>query len=174
MKDYDIIYSIGIFLTFSVALINLFLTLKNNRKNIFINSVTNSRIKYIQEIRNNISEFCGIVHSYCFFGGKLDDKNLFDLQTHADKTKYLIRLYLNPEDKFWDEKIIKLLDEILELTDKNPTEKIDELILITQYLLKLEWEGAKLESEKGILKKSEKEKLYRKYVDLYQEAIKNL
>ena len=37
-----------------------------------------------------------------------------------------------------------------------------------QYLLKLEWEGAKMESRKGIILKKERDKLYRKYVNLYE------
>ena len=170
--DYNILYLTGILLTFLVGLVNLLLTLKNNKKTTFITAVTNSRIKYIQEIRNYISDFCGLIYSYNARSKDIDPDKLFELQKQADKTKYLIRLYLNPEDKYWDDKILKLLDEILQLTDKNPNAKIEELITITQYLLKLEWEGAKLESEKGILSKLEKQELYNKYENLHREFVK--
>lgn len=169
--DYNILYLIGILLTFLVGVTNLILTIRNSTKTTFITAITNSRIKYIQEIRNYISDFCGLIYSYNIRLKDIDPDKLFELHKQADKTKYLIRLYLNPEDKYWDDKIIKLLDEILQLTDKKPNEKIEELITITQYLLKLEWEGAKLESEKGILSKLEKQELYNKYENLHKEFV---
>lgn len=170
--DYNILYLTGILLTFLVGVTNLILTLRNNKKTTFITAITNSRIKYIQEIRNCISDFCGLIYSYNVRLKELNEDEFFELHKQADKTKYLIRLYLNPEDKYWDDKIIKLLDEILKLTDKNPNDKIEELITITQYLLKLEWEGAKLESEKGILTKLEKQGLYNKYENLHKKFVK--
>lgn len=170
--NYNILYLFGILFTFLVGVANLILTLNNTKKTIFINSVTNSRIIYIQEIRNCISEFCGLIHSYNLRQQTPDSNELFEIQKQADKNKYLIRLYLNPEDKYWDEKIISLLEDIIQLTDKNPNDKIEELIIITQYLLKLEWEGAKLESEKGILSKIEKQELYSKYEELHKSSIK--
>lgn len=169
--DYNILYLTGILLTFLVGVTNLILTLRNSRKTTFITSITNSRIKYIQEIRNHISEFCGLIYSYNIRLKDLEPERLFELHKQADKTKYLIRLYLNPEDKYWDENIIRLLEQILQLTDKNPNEKIEELIILTQYLLKLEWEGVKLESEKGILSKAEKQLLYQKYETLHKEFV---
>jgi len=44
-------------------------------------------------------------------------------------------------------------------------------MIVTQFLLKLEWEGAKLESSKGIIKKKEKKKLYDRHVNLYKNHI---
>jgi hypothetical protein len=55
-------------------------------------------------------------------------------------------------------------------SDKDPTEPINELITITQYLLKLEWEGAKRESEIGIISDVEKRELYNSYVELHKNA----
>ena len=169
--NYNILYLTGIMLTFLVGVTNLVLTLRNNKKTTFITAITNSRIKYIQEIRNYISDFCGLIYSYNIRIKELEPDKLFELHKQADKTKYLIRLYLNPEDKYWDDTIIKLLDEILQLTDKSPNDKIEELIILTQYLLKLEWEGAKLESEKGILTKLEKQELYSKYENLHKKFV---
>lgn len=171
--DYNILYLLGILLTFLVGITNLILIIRNSKKNVFINSVTTARIKYIQEIRVNISEFCGLIYSYNIRLNDVENISLFEIHKQADKLKYLIQLYLNPEDKYWDEKIITLIDEIKELSDKNPRDKIEELITLTQYLLKLEWEGAKLESEKGLLSKKEKHALYKKYQNLHTEYKKN-
>lgn len=159
---------IGIGFTFVVAVVNLYFTIRNDKQNRFINSVTSSRIQYIQDLRTSISQFCGIIYSYNLRLDGVTKLQLFEIQREADKLKYLIKLYLNPEDKYWDEKIISLIDQILELSDKNPKDKIDELIYVTQYLLKLEWEGAKKESEKGMLTNLEKRDLYNQYVELHK------
>jgi len=47
-------------------------------------------------------------------------------------------LYFNPEDDYWDNKIIHLIDQVVLKSDKDPKKDIDKLIVITQYLLKLE------------------------------------
>jgi hypothetical protein len=171
--DYNTLYIIGILFTLIIGIANFILTLKNTKKTVFTNSITTSRIKYIQDIRNYIAEFCGTIYSYYLRESEFDDQELFELHKQADKIKYLIKLHLNPEDKYWDKSIMSLLQEILDLSDKNPTLKIDELITITQYLLKLEWEGAKLESEKGILSKQEKHLLYEKYKKLHIEFLES-
>jgi hypothetical protein len=46
---------------------------------------------------------------------------------------------------------------------------INKLIRVTQYLLKFAWERVKLESRYGILSESMKDKLQKKYIDLYLE-----
>ncbi|MBI1307084.1 MAG: hypothetical protein GC181_10820 [Bacteroidetes bacterium] len=56
-------------------------------------------------------------------------------------------------------------------SDKDPTEHISELITMSQYLLKLEWEGAKRESEIGIISDVEKRELYNKYVTRHKKPV---
>jgi len=170
----QIVTLIGVILSFIVGTAGLWIGIKNSRKTIFINSVTASRIKYIQDLRNNIAEFCGLFYSYNLL--KKNDTNLsnekFKIIQSSDKLKYQIMLYLNPEDVEWDTKIITLIDEIRESIDQNPTEKIKKLITLTQYLLKIEWERAKLESKNGNILKKEKNRLDNKYFRLYQAQIK--
>jgi hypothetical protein len=170
MTNTEIVTLSGIGLTFFVGVFNLIITFRNVRKTAFINSVTASRIKYIQELRESISKFCGLAHSYANKIYKLEYKEVWELHKEADNLRFLIRLYLNPEDDYWDNKIISLIDQILLKSDKDPTEPINELITITQYLLKLEWEGAKRESEIGIISEIEKRELYNKYVERHKKA----
>jgi hypothetical protein len=91
-----------------------------------------------------------------------------------DKLKYQIILYLNPEDKIWDNKIIGLIETIRKDIGKDQEQNIKKLIRLTQYLLKLEWEGAKLESKKGLVSDREKrvlnDKFYRKYLDSVKKS----
>ncbi len=167
--------TIGIILSFIVGAAGLWIGIANSRKTIFINSITASRIKYLQDLRNSVSEFCGLFYSYHkLINGKTElSKEKYEVLQESDKLKYRIKLYLNPEDTVWDTKMIRLIDEIRESIENNPTDKINKLITITQYLLKLEWERAKKESRKGILSEKEKNELYKKYVRLYERHIKS-
>jgi len=172
MNTEQITLIIGIALTFVVGVANLIITFRNARKASFINSVTASRVKYIQEIRENIAKFCGLALTYNLKSHDVRKEDHFTLHKEADALKYLIRLYLNPEDQYWDQKIIEFCDEVIKNTDKDLDDlnkAIDNLIAITQYLLKLEWEGVKEESKSGILSNGQKEILYRRYLKLYQE-----
>jgi len=171
MTTTETVTIIGIGLTFFVGLFNLIVTFRNVRKTAFINSVTASRIKYIQDLRESISRFCALVNSYSNRISKLSYEQLWELHKESDTLKFQIRLYLNPEDEYWDNKIISLIDQIILKTDKDRTEQIKELITITQYLLKLEWEGAKRESEIGIISEIEKKELYNKYVERHKKAV---
>ena len=170
MTTTETITLVGIGITLLIGIFNLVVILRNVRKTSFINSVTASRIKYIQELRESISRFCALAHSYNNRLYKIPKDQVWELHKEADTLRFLIRLYLNPEDDYWDNKIINLIDEILLKSDKDPKKDIDELIKITQYLLKLEWEGAKRESEIGIIPDIEKKELYNKYVERHKKA----
>lgn len=172
MTTTEIITLVGIGITLLIGILNFVVILRNVRKTSFINSVTASRIKYIQELRESISRFCALSYSYSNRISKLKYEQLWELHKEADTLRFLIRLYLNPEDEYWDNKIIQLIDQIILKSDKDPKKSIDELVVITQYLLKLEWEGAKRESEIGIIPDIEKKELYNKYVEQHKKATK--
>jgi hypothetical protein len=163
---------VGVILSFAVGAAGLWIAIRNTQKTMFINSVTTARIKYIQDLRDNIAELCGLAYRKQLLEAAKVDWDIqkrVDFRGVSDKLKYLIALRLNPEDTEWDKKIIGLVDDIRD----NGTGKIDELITITQYLLKFEWEGAKRESQNGLLSKRERNKLYRKYVRLYNEYVQS-
>ncbi len=174
--DADTLTAIGVILSLIVGSAGLWIGIRNSRKTIFINSITTARIKYIQDIKSSIAEFCGLYYNYLSIKPLTNEEQL-KIIAKADQLKYLITLQLNPEDIEWDRRIINCLNEIrhhiqLEFSAIDQPyldKKIEELISISQYLLKLEWEGAKRESQKGIISKKEKNKLYRKYLRLYNE-----
>jgi hypothetical protein len=168
MTTTETVTFIGIAVTFVVGVANLIVTLRSVRKTAFINSITASRIRYIQDLRVSISKLCSLAISYKDRISKLPYQKHFELQKEAHKLKYLIRLYLNPSDEYWDETISKLIENLTLKSESDPKETIDELITITQYLLKLEWEGAKLESKRGIVSDIDKKELYNKYVAVYE------
>jgi hypothetical protein len=174
----QIITLVGVIFSFLVGSAGLWVGLTNSRRTNYINSITAARIRYIQEIRNRISELTGLAYSYnmtLFTSHSLaaTPEKQFEMQREFDRLKYLIKLHLNPEDTYWDDKIFKLVDAIIDLKDEDPVTKINELITITQYLLKMEWERVKLESKKGILSEVEKKKLSDDYARLYDERVRN-
>jgi hypothetical protein len=174
MDTKDIVTLIGIIFTFFVGATGLIIGIINSRKTTFINAITSSRIKYIQDIRNSISEYCGLFYRYKILldnDPKLSNEKLEVLKS-IDKLKYQIMLYLNPEDDLWDNKIIALIEDLRLKINENPEKQIKDLISITQYLLKLEWEGAKLESRKGLVSDKEKKYLNEKYLNKYLETIR--
>lgn len=178
MATENLLSLIGIIITLIVSVIGLIVGIRNTRKTIFVNSITSSRIQYIQDVRNSISEYCGLFYRYKILldnDSKLSNEKLEVLKS-IDKLKYQIMLYLNPEDRNWDQKIITLVIEIRERINENPEDKIKDLIEITQYLLKLEWDGAKLESKNGDINELQKNKLsndyFKKYIDQKEKDLK--
>ena len=163
----DIITIGGISLTFFVGFAGLIIGVKNSKKTIFINSVTASRTKWIDTIRNSIAEFCGLTHHFSLT--PLTDSEKTQVIEKIDRLRFLIKLQLNRNDEF-DKKIIQKIDIIPDLTDSkkiNELEKeINELIELTQDLLKLEWEGVKEETKKGNLTKKQKKVLLDKYLKI--------
>ena len=162
---------IGIGVTFIIGVANLIVSLFNTKKTTFINSVTTSRTKYIQEFRNTVSDLCGLVTSYQSKKPKLEKEQRFELLKQINILKYRIQLYLNPADEDWDGKILNIIKDIETKTGTTLQEKITELIDITQFLLKLEWEGVKRESEKGNISGLEKREMYNKNLGLYKSHI---
>lgn len=171
--DAKYITLVGIAITFVVSMASLILGISNSRKTIFINSITSSRIKYIQDIRNSISEYCGLFYRYKILYDQSPELSAEKLEVlkSIDKLKYQIMLYLNPEDKIWDQKIINLIEKLRSKINSDTENEIKQLIMITQYLLKLEWEGAKLESKRGLVSAVEKRKLKEEYLEKYLKRL---
>jgi hypothetical protein len=170
----ELITIIGIVATFVVGVINLIVIIRNAKRNTFTSSVTSSRIRYIQDIRQSISKFCGLAHLYNTKRSGLSPQQLSEIHKEVDSLRYLIRLFLNPEDKYWDTQIMTLCDEVIKNTDMDSGalhNAIESLIKITQYLLKLEWQGIKEEANKGALTDQEKTNLYQHYVALHQKRL---
>lgn len=157
---------LSIIITLIISSNSLYLTLKSTKKTLYINSVTANRVKWIGDIRDNISKFCGLTYHYALTElSKSEKQKIFQ---EIDQVRFLIKLQLNREDEF-DKRIIEKIDIIPNIDTKKIDvleSEINELINLTQDLLKLEWEGVKMESMKGILTNKEKEKLYEKYLKM--------
>lgn len=151
----DIIYGFGILLTFIVGVWNLLNNYKISRKTTFINTVTAERVKWIEQLRQDISSFSGLTHTWCFseLKGKPEENEVLK---EVDRLRHVIRLRLNPEGEH-DQKIEELIRRIPKLTHISNREELgqalEELTVTTQLLLKNEWEKVKEEAKAGDLAK---------------------
>ncbi len=158
MEPKDIAYAVGIGLTFILGLWNLINNYFQTRKTSFINTVTKQRVEWLEHIRQDVSKFCGLTHTWAFSNleGKSEE---FEVLKELDQLRHVIKLRLNPDDTP-DRKIRALIDRIPDLTHESKHEELKaalrELADETQAMLKNEWEKVKLESEEGNLSKKDR------------------
>ena len=145
-------------LTFFVGLANNGVIIYHNWKKTFIDVITQERLEYVKNLRNHISRFCSIA-----------SRNTLDISEELLIEKYAIQLLLNPEYEEWDGEIIRLTNDISKSIDSDERlKKIDLLVLISQFLFKLEWDGITLESRKGIVSQTKKEELRARNFENYK------
>lgn len=158
METKDIVYIIGILLTFILGVWNLVNSYFQTRKTSFINTVTKQRIEWLENIRQDVSRFCGLTYTWSIsrIEGKPEE---FEVIKELDQLRHVIKLRLNPDDTP-DRRISALIDKIPDLTHESKQgdlkKAIRELIGETQAMLKDEWEKVKRESEEGNLSKKKR------------------
>ncbi|MEE8574955.1 MAG: hypothetical protein V3T30_06035 [Thermodesulfobacteriota bacterium] len=144
----EYLYVIGILLTFIVSLCNLWYNIRVARRTTYINTITSQRIKWIEQLRQDISTFNGLTHTWCRSNLKGTLREHEVLQ-EIDRLRHLIRLRLNPSGTH-DKVIERLIYEIPDLTGKSLRKERqkaqDELTKTTQLLLKDEWDKVKDEA----------------------------
>ena len=146
----DLIAIVGIGLTFLVGLANLVYSLWSNRRTSFVNTVTASRLKWIDSLRDKVSEFIAVTTRLSDRRPPPGDSIAADLLLQRDTLLHQIVLHLNPHDSE-DQRIRKLVDEVRDLTDQGASisEQPDHLRDATADYLKKEWNRVKVESTKG-------------------------
>ena len=150
----DIALVVGLVLSIISLIFSIFNAVVSHRstdRSRFVNTVTNQRIKWIEQLRQDISTFSGLIHHWVDTKPLEDNENQQILKD-IDRLSYVIRLRLNPAGTY-DKRIEKILSVIPRNTDNQLLikENLEELILTSQDLLKEEWEKVKDESKKGPL-----------------------
>jgi len=154
LKDY--VLAAGVVVTLFLGLWNTLQGYYATRKASFINNVTSQRVKWIEQLRQDISAFAGLTHTWC--SSELEGKpEETEVLKELDRLRHVIRLRLNP-DGTPDRKITALIKLIPTLTHVSKRAELlaalEELTTTTQDLLKDEWEKVKAESKDGDLSES--------------------
>ena len=163
MDDYpmkEIILSLGVFFTFLLGLWNIIQNHRNGKKTSFINTVTSERVAWMEKLRENISKFCGLTHTWVM-SELYETEKEFEALKQIDELRYYIRLQLNSKpEAVLDREIEDQLSKIIKLCTPNPNQDkvlnaLNNLIETTQKLLKEEWDKVKDESKRGDLSENE-------------------
>src|ERR1700722_7412586 len=97
MESKDLIAIIGIAVTLVVSVVNLVYSLWNNKRTLFVNTVTTSRLKWIDSLRDKVSEFIALTGRLS--GPPASADELGTLRLHRDTLLHQIVLHLNPLDR---------------------------------------------------------------------------
>ena len=153
MQLKDPVALIGIAVTFAVSAANFVYTLRTNRRSSFVNTVTASRLKWIDSLRDKVSEFIAISTQLVAASPSLDDKERRALQLQRDTLLHQTVLHLNPRDRE-DQEIRALMDRVRAVADSpNDPEEVSRELLklrnVAAAYLKKEWNRVKVESTAG-------------------------
>ncbi len=148
MGSNDLIAITGIAVTFVVSVANLIYSLRNNRRTTFVNTVTTSRLKWIDSLRDKVSEFIAVTTRLS--GPPLPSNDSRVLLLQRDTLLHQIALHLNPDDPE-DQKIRVLVDHMRDLTENGaPNNELSAALAklrdATGKYLKKEWNRVKEES----------------------------
>lgn len=153
--------TIIVLVTALTALMTGIYSIYHSRKTTYINAITTARIKYIENLRNYISEFCGLI---------LTENNSSIKNEKIEILRFTIKLHLNRKNDF-DIKVLELLDK---LSDKrnvaNKSELNSDIMTLTNYLqdiFTLEWDGIKMEAVSGKPSKKKKNIFTNKHKESY-------
>lgn len=153
MEPKDYVLAAGVVVTLVLGIWNAVVNHRTSQRTMFINTVTTQRIKWIEQLRQDISTFSGLTYHWCFtdVAGKPEESEMLK---EIDRLRHVIRLRLNPSEEP-DKTIEQLIGQIPRLTGSDQqqqlVEALEELTRTTQRLLKQEWEKVKSESKQGDL-----------------------
>ena len=151
----DWITVIGVLATFGVAMANLIHSIRSTRKTAFVNTVTASRLRWIDSLRDKVSEFIAVTVALLDPDGVAPRRDAASLLRERDTLKHQIILHLNPNDPE-DQRIRELVDRVSGPTSRGGDSDqlrllLEELRIATQIYLKKEWTRVKKESVAGPL-----------------------
>jgi len=150
MEIKDIIALVGIGVTLAVSCATLLYSIRSSRRTSFVNTVTASRLKWIDSLRDKVSEFIAVTTRLLDPKASSDEKNFESLLLQRDTLLHQIVLHLNPNDSE-DQRIKALVVQVQQLTDQHSEsgELLDTLVTLRDAAgayLKKEWNRVKKES----------------------------
>lgn len=137
----------------------------HSRRTRYINAVTTARLKYIENLRNYVSEFCGLI---------LANNNSTEQKEKIDRLCFAIKLHLNRKNNF-DIKVLEQLDKIQNSTSQVDKDELHnnltQLTNFMQDIFTLEWAGIRLEATCGKLSNRRRKKFTNKHKQDYGKSI---
>lgn len=153
MEAKDMIAIAGIGVTLIVSFLNLVYSVRSNKRTTFVNTVTTSRLKWIDSLRDKVSEFIAVTERLLITRSPHVQNDAGALTLQRDTLLHQIVLHLNPNDSE-DKRIKTLVDHVRELTEqgiftKELSDTLAQLRDATADYLKKEWNRVKTESTNG-------------------------
>ena len=177
----EIIKFFGILITAMVTVASLFVTIYHNRKTTYINQITTLKAKYIEALRENISNFCSLAFdcnkAWTLNNYKQDSRHI--TLTDMQRLQYLLTLYLDSKEEI-DVVITNPVQEIvIAVSSKgengiNIGFTINKLLEYTQQVILYEWRNARKEAKRGPTKQSLKLKAKEDFIKAFVKENKGL
>jgi len=136
-----------------VSVANFIYSLQSNSRTSFVNTVTSSRLKWIDSLRDKVSEFLAVTRRLSDTRFPSGEQTVASLLLQRDTLLHQIVLHLNPRDPE-DQKVRELVDYVRDLTDEDaPKDELstglDQLRDAAADYLKKQWDRVKKESTEG-------------------------
>lgn len=141
---------LGVIVSLIIGLNNSISLRKNMQSSNFVGMVTTERNKWLEKMRQDISNFCGLTIFWLKTINRSDTQEGKEILKEIDKLIIMLKLRLNPNDNP-DIRMLEILDEVPRNTDnaQKTFSLINEFTELSQKLLKNEWEKVKKEARKG-------------------------
>lgn len=137
---------------------------KEDKRKSHVDAITSQRVEWTKELKMNIAEFIASAQNYRIVSANEKLAIRMRLVTLMEK----IELNLNPINDEFDDEFIKCMKALYSesISSKLIRENLllDRFKSLSQSIVKIEWEGIKLEAKKGNPSKQEKLKLRRKWL----------
>lgn len=150
--DKDLVVGSGVIITAILGLVNLGYNLRNNRRSSYVNAVTATRLKWIDELRGNLSRMVALIYecSVAPPGDRVARQEIFREITHL---RMLIRLQLAPRaapsDQEFEGRVETLFQSIHGMSPQQIERELNNLVAAGQEFLWKEWLKAKREAIYG-------------------------
>lgn len=153
---------IAAFVALALGIGNMIYSSRINERVRYVGTVTSQRIKWLDDLRNNIAEFCGNSY-YWAMTPKITDEESKNIIKYIDKLRVLIKLQLiekNDSAKAKiEKKIIEYVDRIPDLTHHTKKPELKDAVKLmtveSQKLFSMVWGKIERESIEGKLEEPE-------------------
>ncbi|MGJ8688005.1 MAG: hypothetical protein ACSHXZ_00665 [Gammaproteobacteria bacterium] len=147
----------GVVFALLIGLWNLVAHLRDSKRTSFINTVTSERVKWIEKTRDAISTLCGRTYYWAATQDELSSEDSNSVRKDVDRLKMLVKLQLNPSEDL-SQRLFALIDDLSRFTHGSQISKLretlNEIVEVSQQILKAEWDKVRDEATFGDLRDS--------------------